>query len=150
MSQENLNNEIKLSPREREIAIEAISRAPIGDCSRAAADLLAGIAVLGGAHLPVLVWPPEMPNDEKATWLEGEAASVRKRITWELEVTSSLASRRPSSVSSLEYRGIGCLTEPLGAPVLAAQSDKAPREELAEAVRAIAKTPDQETSDAFE
>lgn len=68
-----------LSPREREIAIAAIGTRVSGSPTAAAEQMLAGIAVLDGDHLPVLVWPVDTTLEEKAAWHEQEAANFRMR-----------------------------------------------------------------------
>lgn len=68
-----------LSPREREIAIAAIGTRVSGSPTMAAEQMLAGIAVLEGDHLPVLVWPVDTTLEEKAAWHEQEAADFRMR-----------------------------------------------------------------------
>jgi len=70
-----------LTPQEREIAIEALGRKLSGSgAPAAAADLLAGIAVLDGAHRPVLIWPTDMSLEEKAAWHEREASDLKERV----------------------------------------------------------------------
>lgn len=59
----------RLSPREREIAIGAIGARGPASPVEAAKQLLAGIAVLDGSHLPFVVWPEEMTLRQRADWL---------------------------------------------------------------------------------
>lgn len=70
-----------LTAHEREIAIEALGRRLSGGSGApaAAADLLAGIAVLDGAHKPVLVWPADMSLDDMAAWHDREARDLKER-----------------------------------------------------------------------
>lgn len=68
-----------LSPKEREIAIAAIGARIKGSPAEAAAQLLAGIMVLDGKHLPVLVWPAGLSLEEAAAWHEQNGADYRAR-----------------------------------------------------------------------
>lgn len=63
----------RLTPREREIAITAVSARAAGSPVEAAKQVLAAIAVLDGCHSPILVWPENMTRSEKATWHAAEA-----------------------------------------------------------------------------
>lgn len=45
-----------------------------GAPEKAAAHILAGIAVLDGAHLPILIWTEGLTWEEKAAWHEAQAA----------------------------------------------------------------------------
>ena len=68
-----------LTAKDREIAITSIGARVSGSPAEAAAQLLSGIAVLDGRHLPILVWPTGMSLNEAADWLaeQGEAYRVR-------------------------------------------------------------------------
>jgi len=68
-----------LTEKEREIALTSIGARVSGSPAEAAAQLLSGIAVLDGRHLPILVWPTGMSLNEAADWLaeQGEAYRVR-------------------------------------------------------------------------
>lgn len=68
-----------LSPKEREIAIAAIGQRVSGNPAEAAAQLLAGIAVLDGKHLSVQVWPAGMSLEDAAEWHQSNAADLRAR-----------------------------------------------------------------------
>jgi hypothetical protein len=68
-----------LSPREREIAISAIGDRVSGSPVEAAKQLLAGIAVLDGDRLPVLVWPEAATLRERANWLSDQAKDYLER-----------------------------------------------------------------------
>lgn len=63
----------RLTLREREIAITAISARASGSPVEAAKQVLAGIAVIDGDHLPILVWPKDVTREEKAAWHDNEA-----------------------------------------------------------------------------
>jgi hypothetical protein len=63
-----------MNRRDREIALRAIAARATGKPESAAAEILAGIAVLDGKHLPILVWPADMAREEKAAWHRSEAA----------------------------------------------------------------------------
>lgn len=79
-----------LTGREREIAIEAIGRRLSGRAADAAKDMLVGIAVLDGKHAPFIVWPEVFGFDfeERAAWLEAQAASARASAIRYAEVIS--------------------------------------------------------------
>ena len=64
----------RLSAREREIAISAISARGTGKPDVAAVEILAGIAVFDGHHPPILLWPNDISREEKAAWHRAEAA----------------------------------------------------------------------------
>ena len=68
-----------LTAKDREIAISSIGARVSGSPAEAAAQLLSGIAVLDGRHLPILVWPTGMSLKEAADWLaeQGEVYRVR-------------------------------------------------------------------------
>lgn len=68
-----------LSQREREIAIAAIGQRVTGSPSEAASQLLAGIAILDGKHLPVQVWPAGMSLEDAAKWHQSNADELRER-----------------------------------------------------------------------
>lgn len=68
-----------LSPKEREIAIAALGQRVSGNPAEAAAQLLAGIAVLDGKHLPVQVWPAGMSLEDAAEWHQSNANELRER-----------------------------------------------------------------------
>ena len=55
-----------LTAKDREIAISSIGARVSGSPAEAAAQLLSGIAVLDGRHLPILVWPTGMSLKEAA------------------------------------------------------------------------------------
>ncbi len=63
-----------MNRRDREIAVRAIAARATGKPEEAAAEILAGIAVLDGQHLPILLWPPTTDREEKAAWHRSEAA----------------------------------------------------------------------------
>ena len=64
----------RLTAREREIAICAISARATGKPDVAAVEILAGIAVIDGNHPPILLWSNNMTREEKAAWHRAEAA----------------------------------------------------------------------------
>ena len=64
----------RLTAREREIAISAISARATGKPDVAAVEILAGMAVIDGNHPPILLWPKDMTREEKAAWHMAEAA----------------------------------------------------------------------------
>ena len=64
----------RLTAREREIAISAISARAMGKSDVAAVEILAGIAVIDGNHPPILLWPKDITREEKAAWHTAEAA----------------------------------------------------------------------------
>lgn len=68
-----------MTAKEREIAIAAIGARVSGSPADAAAQLLSGIAVLDGNHLPILVWPTGLSMDEAAAWHEREGQDYRLR-----------------------------------------------------------------------
>lgn len=113
-----------LSTQEREIAIEALGRKLSGSgAPAAAADLLAGIAVLDGAHRPVLVWPTDMSLEEKADWhareardFEGRALRLQERMK---DVTPS-AEKEPQEQKDLTQMSGGL------APTLPVSASSAP------------------------
>ncbi|MHA6180409.1 hypothetical protein [Pseudomonas mohnii] len=80
----------RLTGREREIAIEAIGRRLSGSPAESAKDMLVGISVLDGKHAPFVVWSEEYGFDyeERAAWLEAQAASARASATRYAEVIS--------------------------------------------------------------
>ncbi|WP_155250534.1 hypothetical protein [Pseudomonas asplenii] len=63
-----------MNRRDREIALRAIAARATGKPEVAAAEILAGIAVLDGRHFPILLWPLETSREEKAAWHRAEAA----------------------------------------------------------------------------
>lgn len=68
-----------LTAKEREIAIAAIGARVSGSPADAAAQLLSGIAVLDGNHLPILVWPNGLSMEEAADWHERNGKECRLR-----------------------------------------------------------------------
>ena len=50
----------RLTAREREIVISAISARATGKPEVAAVEILVGIAVIDGHHPPILLWPNDM------------------------------------------------------------------------------------------
>lgn len=64
----------RISARDRCQAVEAICRRATGRPDVAASEILAGIAVLDGQHLPILLWPCDTTREEKAAWHKSEAA----------------------------------------------------------------------------
>lgn len=68
-----------LNEKEREIAIAAIGARVSGSPAEAAAQLLSGIAVLDGSHLPILVWPTGLSLDGAADWHENQGEEFRVR-----------------------------------------------------------------------
>lgn len=68
-----------LTAKEREIAIAAVSARACGIPVEAAKQLLAGIAVLDGNHLPILVWPENTTSRQKADWLAKAASDQSER-----------------------------------------------------------------------
>lgn len=63
-----------MNRRDREIAVRAIAERATGTPEEAAAQILAGIAVLDGQRLPILLWSPGTGREEKAAWHRSEAA----------------------------------------------------------------------------
>ena len=90
-----------LTPREREIAIAAVSARAGGSPVEAAKQVLAGIAVLDGCHSPILVWPENTTRSEKAAWHAAEAAyweeSAKSFAEFELGAAQSAVRTQPSS-----------------------------------------------------
>lgn len=68
-----------LTAKEREVAIAAIGARVSGSPADAAAQLLSGIAVLDGNHLPILVWPTGLSLEEAAVWHEHNGKECRLR-----------------------------------------------------------------------
>lgn len=68
-----------LTEKEREIALTSIGARVSGSPAEAAAQLLSGIAVLDGRHLPILVWPTGMSLNEAADWLAEQVEVYRVR-----------------------------------------------------------------------
>lgn len=65
--------------REREIAIAAVSARAAGTPVEAAKQVLAGVAVLDGDHLPIVVWPADTTPRQQADWLLNTAADQAER-----------------------------------------------------------------------
>ena len=90
-----------LTPREREIAVAAVSARAGGSPVEAAKQMLAGIAVLDGCHSPILVWPENTTRSEKAAWHAAEAAyweeSSKSFAEFELGAAQSAVRTQPSS-----------------------------------------------------
>ncbi|MBX8474125.1 hypothetical protein K5D38_04975 [Pseudomonas cichorii] len=103
-----------ITPREREIVIAAISSRATGSPVEAAKQVLAGVAVLDGNHLPILVWPEGMTRSAKAAWHAAEAAywemSAKRFAGLELAASQSAARTQPLSQDGLS---IGEQGEPL-------------------------------------
>ena len=68
-----------LTPREREIAIAAVSARAAGTPVEAAKQVLAGVAVLDGDHLPIVMWPKDTTLRQKADWLANAASDHSER-----------------------------------------------------------------------
>ncbi|MFJ2445184.1 hypothetical protein [Pseudomonas sp. NPDC087626] len=63
-----------VSAVDRGVAVQAIAARATGKPDVAAAEILAGIAVLDGNHLPILLWSNNTTREEKAAWHKAEAA----------------------------------------------------------------------------
>lgn len=68
-----------LTPREREIAIAAVSARAGGSPVEVAKQVLAGVAVLDGCHLPIVVWPADTTPRQQADWLLNAATDQAER-----------------------------------------------------------------------
>lgn len=62
-----------LSPADRQVAVNAVASLARGKPEDAATQILAGIAVLDGRHLPILIWGEDISREEKAAWHRAEA-----------------------------------------------------------------------------
>lgn len=135
MAREDLRADIKLSPREREIAIQAMGARVSGEPAEAALQLLHGIAVLDGQHIPAVAWPNGLSLGEKAAWHMEQAAALKKREAWINEFRIATAIRQASVSDSTppcpdkQYQ-----PEPSDKHSLSVQPGKAPRAERIEAV----------------
>ena len=68
-----------LTAKERGIAIAAVSARASGAPVEAAKQILAGIAVLDGNHMPIVVWPENTTLRQKADWLATAASDQSER-----------------------------------------------------------------------
>jgi hypothetical protein len=66
-----------MTPREKEIALEAAGRST--DPAAHAKKVLEAEAILRGEQPPFVVWPEGMSAEEMAAWHEGQAASMSLR-----------------------------------------------------------------------
>lgn len=91
-----------LTPKERELAIAAIGSRVSGTPADAATQLLVGIAVLDGRHLPIQVWSAGMGLEDAANWHERNAIELRERnarIQARIRAVSPSEQTAPSGVS---------------------------------------------------
>lgn len=89
-----------MNRRDREIALRAIAGRATGKPEVAAAEILAGIAVLDGQHFPILLWPAGIDREEKAAWHRAEAAYWEEAAARFAALTSppqSVPGTRPES-----------------------------------------------------
>lgn len=148
MSLNDLNP--KLTPRQIEIAIEAIGRRATGSPAEAALQILLGIAAFDGGVLPAVAWPEGYSLIDKAQWHTDQAKSLTERHLFAEE----LMSRRPAEVLSPascpgfqdeQYHSALRRT-----PAQVMEADEARREEPTEVVPDLGKKPDLGASDAYE
>lgn len=83
-----------LSAADREIALKAIAGRATGKPVDAAVEILAGIAVLNGNRLPILVWPAGTTREEKAAWHKSEAASWEESAQRFAKIMSAMPSQQ--------------------------------------------------------
>ena len=115
-----------LSATDREIALKAIAARATGKPDVAAAEILAGIAVLDGNHLPILLWSNDTTREEKAAWHKAEAAYWDESAQRLAEITAQRAQSAARTHSSTQD---ALSTDEQGAPqLLSASSAKAPHE----------------------
>lgn len=86
----------ELTYGDREIAVKAICARATGTTTEAAAQILAGIAVLDGLRFPILLWPEDVTREEKAAWHDKEADFWRESAKRFSEVMSSTRSDQRS------------------------------------------------------
>ncbi|VVQ17190.1 hypothetical protein V0M98_17655 [Pseudomonas silesiensis] len=115
-----------LTAADREIALKAIAARATGKPDVAAAEILAGIAVLDGNHPPILLWPNDTAREEKAAWHKAEAAYWEESAQRFAEI---MAQGTQSAVRTHSATQDAPSTDEQGAPrPLSASSVKAPHE----------------------
>lgn len=72
----------KLTPRQMEIAIEAIGRRATGSPTEVALQILQGIAVLDGGGAPAVAWPEDYSLLDKAKWHAEQAKRCQETHEW--------------------------------------------------------------------
>lgn len=102
-----------MNRRDREIAVRAIAARATGKPEEAAAEILAGIAVLDGQHLPILLWSPGTDREEKAAWHRSEAAYWEESAARFAALTVPLQSAVCTHPESQGRRSIGERGQPL-------------------------------------
>lgn len=119
-----------LEPSIRQIAIQAIAGRATGNPAAAATEILVGIAVLDGQHLPILLWPNDLTREEKAAWHAAEAAFWSRSAARfsEPNARDSQSAARTHS----ETQGVQSTGEQVVPQLLSASSVQAPHEVEAE------------------
>ncbi len=102
-----------LSSDDRKIALSAIAGRASGSPASAAAEILAGVAVLDGDHYPILLWANDVTREEKAAWHRAEAAFWEDSAQRFAALTDSLRSAPRTQSESLDPRSTNALVQPL-------------------------------------
>jgi hypothetical protein len=139
---------MNLTPREREIAIQAIAARATGTPTQAAEQILKGISALDHHGKPFVVWPACLPFDEKVEALESELKKIRHAEKEMADYRTKWESM--DSAANPESQGKKSPSEASRKPGKADESPQALGEEAAEAPAQLVKTPALGSSDAYQ
>ncbi len=100
----------KLTPRQLEIAIEAIGHRASGSPAEVALQILQGVAVLDGGHIPAVAWPEGFSLLDKAKWHAEQAENFAERNKrfeeFRLAWTSASSTEHPEFPSNPDRPGL--------------------------------------------
>lgn len=135
-----------LDSKAREIALHVVASRAVGTPAEAAAQILAGFAVLEAGGSALVVWPASLSPLEKEAALEAELARIRQANTALAEFWGR--STQPGSGGYPEYPSTGSLESTSDAPEQEVEGLPALRGEAAQADHLSGLQPDREANDA--